>query len=383
MSGEKIDAAKEAVYSFLKKVPPNDRVGLIVFYNCSDIRTEVHLTENHDTVSTALEGVSPKVCTPIADSLEHAWNHLKRYGNLQNSWYIIIITEGGETCGGDPCSVAESISKEFDAYQSTPVFIIGFLVKPEKEEKLKCIPYKMGGEYIPTPSVDTLGDSFTRIGERIFRQPSESPPSESPPSEKLPGDTPKRRARNLFLIAVLTLLVTTIMKIYKSRQEIPEKILKIIEEISKPESLKLEGETLKHVRSNQPRLNIHPSNKDDLVRVYAEPKRYPDGGMCILYIYEWRISHITHRTVQHKVKKWVKKWVIKPIKKVTRRIDRVLKKIIKKKWVRRIIYISVLSFLIWILRKVIKWVEIAIEVFVWKTVEKLVTSIAKLPVPIL
>ncbi|MGD2251257.1 MAG: VWA domain-containing protein [Candidatus Methanofastidiosia archaeon] len=84
-SGEaKIDVAKRAVNDFLELMS-GDRVGLIVFYNCGDIRTEVDLTEDYNDVSEALQDVFPHDKTPIAESLEYAWEYLKLHGDPQNS----------------------------------------------------------------------------------------------------------------------------------------------------------------------------------------------------------------------------------------------------------------------------------------------------------
>jgi hypothetical protein len=169
-SGEtKIDVAKKAVDGFLDGLASSDRVGLIVFYDCDNIQTKVHFTKNHDSVSTALKYVYPDGGTPIADSLTYAWNYLKQNANSGNSWYIILFTDGKDTCGGIPCSVARSISQEFDTYREAPVFAVGFFINsnPEGEKELQCIAQTTGGKYLPASSADRLGDVFKKIWREI------------------------------------------------------------------------------------------------------------------------------------------------------------------------------------------------------------------------
>ena len=169
-SGEtKIDVAKKAVDGFLDELASSDRVGLIVFYDCDNIQTKVHFTKNHDSVSTALKYVYPDGGTPIADSLTYAWNYLKQNANSGNSWYIILFTDGEDTCEGIPCSVARSISQEFDTYRDTPVFAVGFFIdsNPEGEKELQCIAQTTGGKYLPASSADKLGDVFKKIWKEI------------------------------------------------------------------------------------------------------------------------------------------------------------------------------------------------------------------------
>ena len=203
----KIDAAREAVNNFLRKLPLNGRVALIVFYDCDNIQIEVDFSGTRDEVSRVLEGVSPTCGTPIAASLKEAWNYMKRNADPQNLWSIVFVTDGKEECKGSPCAVAESIADESDTYQNTPVFIIGFLIDPDSEEALQCIAEKTGGKY--KPAHDNLEDILFKVGGEII-------------GEK-PVETLGERARNLFLIYIWIPITTIFMAIHKKRHEKPER----------------------------------------------------------------------------------------------------------------------------------------------------------------
>lgn len=165
--GRKIDIAKDAVKDFLQKLDPNDRVALIVFYDCDDIQVEAGLTYSHSSISNSVEGIEPDGGTPIGDALSFAWNYLRNDGDMNHDWYIVVFTDGGESCGSDPCDIALRISSESLTYRKTVVYTVGFLIGPDldDEEELRCIAEATGGEYFPASSSEELGEAFEEIAE--------------------------------------------------------------------------------------------------------------------------------------------------------------------------------------------------------------------------
>ncbi len=151
----KIDAAKDAVNNYLDGLTSTDRVALIVLYDCDVILVEAEFTYDHSSVSKIVESIEPHGNTPIADSLLYAWEYLKSKGETDHSWYIVIFTDGEETCNGDPCSAAEKISQESVSYRGTSVYIVGFLVEPNSktEDDLGCFARVTGGENTKLSSI--------------------------------------------------------------------------------------------------------------------------------------------------------------------------------------------------------------------------------------
>jgi len=169
-SGEsKVDVAKDAVDDFLDKLTSMDRAALIVFYDCEIIQVEATFTYSHSSVAATVQSIEPYDDTPIGDSLSYAWEYLKDYGDRSHLWYIVIFTDGEETCNGDPCYVANVIASEASSYGETPIYTVGFLIDPDSqaEEDLECIALATGGQYFPASSSDDLGDVFERIAEDI------------------------------------------------------------------------------------------------------------------------------------------------------------------------------------------------------------------------
>lgn len=167
-SGEtKIDAAKEAVIEYLNGLTSDDRVALIVFYDCQDIQVEADFTYDRSLVSARVSSITAQGGTPIKDSLSTAWDYLKANGNINHSWYIVIFTDGGETCDDsyDPCQAAERIASESSSYRQTPVYTIGFMIEDgsQAEIDLRCIADTTGGKYFSADSPEELKEAFKKI----------------------------------------------------------------------------------------------------------------------------------------------------------------------------------------------------------------------------
>merc|ERR1712194_924941 len=98
------------------KVNKNLELGLRVYghqfdrkhQNCQDSRLEVAFGENsHYEIINKLKTIVPKGVTPISISLEKAANDFPLDPSYRN--VIIIITDGLESCGGDPCLVSKAL----------------------------------------------------------------------------------------------------------------------------------------------------------------------------------------------------------------------------------------------------------------------------------
>ncbi|HRZ77568.1 MAG TPA: VWA domain-containing protein, partial [Bacteroidales bacterium] len=100
------------VYGHQKPFPPQD---------CNDTRLEVPFgPANAKRIQHRLKTIVPRGTTPIAHSLEAASGDFPECDRCRN--IIILITDGIEECGGDPCAVSRSLQKRGIALKP---FIIG------------------------------------------------------------------------------------------------------------------------------------------------------------------------------------------------------------------------------------------------------------------
>jgi len=89
------------VYGHQKNFPPQD---------CNDTKLEVPFDkDNVSKISQKLRSIVPRGTTPIAYSLEKSAEDFPVCKNCRN--IVILITDGIEECGGDPCSVSIMLQK--------------------------------------------------------------------------------------------------------------------------------------------------------------------------------------------------------------------------------------------------------------------------------
>jgi len=101
---------------------------------CDDTRLEAPFTpNNHDHIINVLKNVGPKGTTPIAYALEQAANDFPE-GDVRN--IIIIITDGVESCDGDPCAVSLALQRKEIFLKP---FIIGIGMDANFEEQFGCM----------------------------------------------------------------------------------------------------------------------------------------------------------------------------------------------------------------------------------------------------
>lgn len=78
--------------------------------DCKDTRLEVGFGRNNiPTIKAKLKTINPKGITPIAYSLQQASNDFP--DNIARN-IVILMTDGEESCGGDPCAVAYELEKK-------------------------------------------------------------------------------------------------------------------------------------------------------------------------------------------------------------------------------------------------------------------------------
>lgn len=90
------------VYGHQKNFPPQD---------CDDTKLEIPLAKaNTEKIKTKLKSLTPRGTTPIALSLEKSADDFPPCPNCRN--IIILITDGLEECGGDPCAVSQRLQNK-------------------------------------------------------------------------------------------------------------------------------------------------------------------------------------------------------------------------------------------------------------------------------
>lgn len=85
-------------------------------------------------IRNVLEGINPKGITPLAYSLEET---KKDFNALKGKNLLILITDGAESCSGDPCYILKIL---MDNQVILKPFIIGLNIPIESLQAYNCLP---------------------------------------------------------------------------------------------------------------------------------------------------------------------------------------------------------------------------------------------------
>lgn len=161
----RMDVAKDALIEMAIKFNEQENVQLALrvyghqyVEECTDSKLEVSFAANNlENIKKRLETISPKGTTPIAYSVEKAAGDFPQ-SSMPARNIIIIITDGFESCKGNPCEVSLALQKKNIFLKP---FVIGFAIANEDVFKFSC----MGTFYNATST-----QSFRTISQSIFER---------------------------------------------------------------------------------------------------------------------------------------------------------------------------------------------------------------------
>lgn len=105
--------------------------------NCHDTKLEVAFDINNaHKIRQKLRFLKPNGNTPIAYSLEQSANDFPPCRDCRN--IVILITDGIEECGGDPCAVSRKLQEQGITLKP---FIIGIGIDPNFKKTFDCVGY--------------------------------------------------------------------------------------------------------------------------------------------------------------------------------------------------------------------------------------------------
>jgi Ca-activated chloride channel family protein len=158
----RIDKVRGALNKVLPNVTPNRRLGLVTYgpgpYDrCDNIELNVRPMENAAaTIKAAVDAINPAGRTPLTDAVRlaaEALDYRKKPG------VIVLLTDGEETCGGNPCKLAKQLKAEA---AGLTVHVIGYRMKDFSWTggagllEMKCLAETTGGFYESPETVEEL-----------------------------------------------------------------------------------------------------------------------------------------------------------------------------------------------------------------------------------
>jgi Ca-activated chloride channel family protein len=149
----RFNVAKKAIQAAIDLFPSDGLLGLRLYGSqapvdrevCTDTVLAVPLApaaENRNAITTALASARARGKTPIAYALEQAAADFPEHATRT----IILVSDGRESCQGDPCATAAQLAK-----RGFVINTVGFQVDRPGRSQLQCIAAATGGQYFNAP----------------------------------------------------------------------------------------------------------------------------------------------------------------------------------------------------------------------------------------
>jgi len=170
----KIDVAKQVVGDMIQKFPEGLRLTFIVYGGdhgrCDAVRVVRPLSTldigAKDFLGSEIQSLQPNGKTPIALALRTAGQELAKFDAVSG---VVLISDGKETCNGDPAAEAAALAQRFNLRYGVTVF--GFDVAGEERASLEAIANAGNGEYFHAATAEELIEQTETAQEKIEVEP--------------------------------------------------------------------------------------------------------------------------------------------------------------------------------------------------------------------
>jgi von Willebrand factor type A domain/Squalene-hopene cyclase C-terminal domain len=168
----RIATARQVLQDVLAKIPDDFNVGLRVYARRYSSRQKETCTDtellrpiqklDRQQLLSAVKQVVPRGETPLVYSILQGPADLKAVGGGS----VIVVTDGEETCGGDPVTAAQQLK---DAGMPITLNIVGFTLTGKKvEQQLTQLAEATGGHYCGAENGEALTRALTRAALNRF-----------------------------------------------------------------------------------------------------------------------------------------------------------------------------------------------------------------------
>lgn len=173
----KIVTAKDVLTDLVAEAPDGVEMGLMVYGHrrkgdCADIELVAPVGSSQQDITAAVQAVMPKGKTPISAALESASGQLE---GREERTTIALVSDGIETCDGDPCALAKTLREQG---HDLVIHVVGFDVDHAAQAQLECIAEAGGGRYFAVDDAAALSEALALVQQSV----AEAAPLPEPPA---------------------------------------------------------------------------------------------------------------------------------------------------------------------------------------------------------
>ncbi|HUF87782.1 MAG TPA: VWA domain-containing protein [Thermohalobaculum sp.] len=160
----KIEIAREVIADLLADWPADVELGLVAYGHrragdCGDIETVVPVGRvDPRSYAATVNSLVPRGKTPLTDAVRQAAEDL---GYRDTPATVVLVSDGVETCEGDPCALAEELERQGVGFTA---HVVGFDVsRIEDQSGLQCLAENTGGLYLTADTADELSTAMRTV----------------------------------------------------------------------------------------------------------------------------------------------------------------------------------------------------------------------------
>ncbi|RUW84478.1 VWA domain-containing protein [Mesorhizobium sp. M1E.F.Ca.ET.063.01.1.1] len=183
----KLEIARESLRTVLQSVPADDEIGFMAYGHrqkgsCEDIELIVPpQAGSASAISAAADSMKFLGKTPLTAAVKKAAEAL-RY--TEDKATVVLITDGLETCGGDPCALGKELKETGVDFTAD---VVGFGLTADEGKQIACLAENTGGKYIQASDEKALQEALVETVAAPAPAPEPAPapaPAPAPESAK-------------------------------------------------------------------------------------------------------------------------------------------------------------------------------------------------------
>jgi hypothetical protein len=170
----KMVVAKQAFGQLVTELPDDAHVGLFVYghhgnRDCEAMEMLVPIGElDRAAIGTGVKGLTASQgATPLTGALMLSVQALGNYRRTGGK-AIVLISDGEETCNGDPVDFATQMTAGLKG--AIKIYVIGLGVNAEQQRQLASIAAAGGGEYFGAADAAGLSESLKAIQSTLIKR---------------------------------------------------------------------------------------------------------------------------------------------------------------------------------------------------------------------
>ena len=185
----KITTAKDTMTELLDSVAPDARIGLMTYGttskdSCGDVSLLNAIGSDRNAIKESIAGIKPLGKTPISTSLTVGISQLKASQPADTHKALVLVSDGIQTCEGDPC-VAAGMGELFGV--DMRVHVVGFDVDADARAQLECIAKAGKGQYFNASDTNGFVEAMNAVVEVAQAVEPEPVPEPEPVVEEEPA----------------------------------------------------------------------------------------------------------------------------------------------------------------------------------------------------